>query len=316
MSLRPQAHDIISFWLFNTLAMSQLHSGKNPWKDVMISGWVLDPHGKKMSKSKGNIIDPDSVLKKYPVDALRYWASSSSLGEDRPFQEKDFVTGVKLIQKIWNAAVFVSMNADAKKAAPKTPADRWIIGEMNKAIEEAAHAFNEYRFSHATDAAKNFFRQKFCDFYLEMAKDRIYNAKNYSKEELESLKSTLYIVLLNSIKMLAPALSHVTEEIYQQYFREHEGAESIHISKWPEAGEIYEEAVATGRKAAAVISALRKYKTDNNMAMNEPLKDVIVSDASLKPMLRDIQNTMKIEKIAVGKASQLDAEGIKIDVKK
>ncbi|MBI5347369.1 MAG: valine--tRNA ligase [Candidatus Aenigmarchaeota archaeon] len=314
MSLRPQGHDIISFWLFNTLVKSQLHYKKNPWKDVMISGWVLDPHGKKMSKSMGNVIDPRDIMKKYPVDAMRYWASSSSLGEDRPFKEKDFVTGVKLMQKIWNASVFVSMNGEKKALEPKTVTDKWIISEMNKTIEEATVAFSEYRFSYATDVAKNFFRQMFCDFYLETAKDRIYNEKNYSKEEIESMRATLYHVLLNSLKMLAPVLSHITEEIYQTYFRKYEKEESIHISQWPKAGVIDKKALETGRKMVTVISAIRKYKTENNMAMNHLLKKVTVSDRSLEPVLKDIQTTMKIGDISIGKAEQIDAEGIKIDV--
>ncbi len=316
MSLRPQAHDIISFWLFNTLVKSQLHTGKNPWKDVMISGWVLDPHGKKMSKSKGNVIEPREIIKKYPVDAMRYWASSSSLGEDRPFKEKDFVTGVKLMQKIWNASVFVSMNAEEKPLNPKTTADKWIVSEMNKTIEEATAAFNEYNFSHASELAKNFFRQLFCDFYLEMAKDRIYNPKEYSKEEIESMKSTLYHVLLNSMKLLAPVFSHITEEIYQNYFKNFEKTESIHITKWPEAGKMDEKSLEIGSKAVNIITAIRKYKTEKGMSMNEPLENVKISDSSVEPILKEIQKTMKINRIEIGEASEIDAEGIKIDINK
>ena len=103
MSLRPQAHDIITFWLFNTIVKSYFHHNSIPWKDVMISGWALDPHGKKMSKSKGNVVDPREMLKKYSADAIRFWAAGSNLGDDLPFQEKDLVTGIKFTTKIWNA---------------------------------------------------------------------------------------------------------------------------------------------------------------------------------------------------------------------
>ncbi|MEM4397877.1 MAG: valine--tRNA ligase, partial [Candidatus Woesearchaeota archaeon] len=110
MDLRPQAHDIITFWLFNTLVKSQLHRNKNPWKNVMISGWALDPHGKKMSKSKGNVIAPQEMIEKYSADSLRFWAAGSKLGDDLPFQEKDLVTGKKMITKMWNASKFVLMH--------------------------------------------------------------------------------------------------------------------------------------------------------------------------------------------------------------
>src|SRR3989338_5607706 len=101
MSLRPQAHDIITFWLFNTVVKSRLHNDMNPWKDVMISGHAQDPHGRKMSKSKGNVIEPQEMIEKYSADAMRFWAAGSKLGEDLPFQEKDLVTGQKFITKLW-----------------------------------------------------------------------------------------------------------------------------------------------------------------------------------------------------------------------
>ncbi|MBT4858210.1 valine--tRNA ligase, partial [archaeon] len=112
MSLRPQAHDIINFWLFYTMAKTNLLYGKNPWTDVTISGWALDPHGKKMSKSKGNVVAPQDMIEKYSADALRYWSAGSKLGDDMPFQEKDLVTGKKTATKLWNASKFALMHLE------------------------------------------------------------------------------------------------------------------------------------------------------------------------------------------------------------
>ncbi|NQU79845.1 valine--tRNA ligase [Candidatus Woesearchaeota archaeon] len=121
MSLRPQAHDIISFWLFTTVVKSKMHFDMLPWKDCMISGWMLDPNGKKMSKSKGNVIEPQSMIKKYSADSLRYLAGGSKLGDDLNFQEKELVAGKKMINKIWNATKFAIMNLDGFD--PNTNAD-------------------------------------------------------------------------------------------------------------------------------------------------------------------------------------------------
>ena len=139
MSLRPQAHDIITFWLFNTVVKAYFHHKNIPWHDVMISGWALDPHGKKMSKSKGNAIDPREMIKKYSADALRFWAAGSSLGDDLPFQEKDLVTGQKFITKIWNASKFAFMHlADYKPKKPKNIEiiDAWILSKLSKLVKE------------------------------------------------------------------------------------------------------------------------------------------------------------------------------------
>ena len=143
MSLRPQAHDIITFWLFNTVVKSQLHNKKNPWKDIMISGWALDPHGKKMSKSKGNIVDPREMIERYSVDALRFWAAGSSLGEDLPFQEKDLVTGQKFVTKLWNASKFAIMHLkDFENKKPKLEVvDKWILSKLSRIIKDSTDSF-------------------------------------------------------------------------------------------------------------------------------------------------------------------------------
>ncbi|MBU0535901.1 MAG: valine--tRNA ligase, partial [Nanoarchaeota archaeon] len=178
MDLRPQAHDIITFWLFNTLVKSQMHNNKNPWKDVMISGWALDPHGKKMSKSKGNVVEPQEVISKFGADCLRFWAAGSKLGEDLPFMEKDLVTGKKMITKLWNASKFaITLLGEYTPEEPKKlkTIDLWLLTKLNKIINQATESFDKYEYSKTKLESEKFFWQVLCDNYLEIIKDRLYN---------------------------------------------------------------------------------------------------------------------------------------------
>jgi valyl-tRNA synthetase len=319
MTLRPQAHDIISFWLFNTVVKSQLHNVKNPWKHVMVSGWALDPRGKKMSKSKGNVVEPREMIKKYSADALRFWAASSNLGEDLPFQEKDLVTGTKTINKLWNASKFATMNlGNYEKEVPKTLAvmDKWVLTKLSKLIQNCTDAFEVYEYSRVKIEAENFFWHTFTDDYLEIIKDRMYNDE-YSDDDILSAKYTLYKVLLSILKLFSPIMPHITEEIYQHYFRNFEKENSIHRTKWPKEEDVYENEMVIGDKAVEIIRILRKYKSENKMSMNAPLKKVIISDKSLEPALNDIKSTMKIESIMSGKPQGnliVTKSGIKISV--
>ncbi len=303
-SLRPQAHDIISFWLFNTLVKSQLHENRNPWKDVMISGWALDKNGKKMSKSKGNVIEPKEVLEKYSADAMRFWAASSKLGEDLPYQEKILVTGARTVTKLWNASKFATMSLveyKFEKPAELAPADRWLLTKISRAAEACTSSMEKYDYSHAKSEAEMLF-WKFTDYYLEMVKDRIYNPQHYHPNEVVSAHYALYTALLNICKLFAPFMPHVTEEIYQNYFKELEKSASIHLSRWPDIWEIYEPEEKAGDKAVEIIARLRKFKTENGLALNEPLTKVAIDDSDVENFLPDIKAAMKIEKISIGKA--------------
>ncbi len=318
MTLRPQAHDIISFWLFNTLVKSQLHNNINPWRDVMISGWALDPHGKKMSKSKGNVVEPRDVLEKYSADAMRFWAADSKLGDDMPYQEKDLVTGTKTMTKMWNAARFVIMNLKGREKEPKPELiDRWLLAKLSRVIKACTDSFERYEYSKAKSEVEVFFWHVFTDYYIEMVKDRLYNPGNYSKVAVASARYTLYKALLSIVKLFAPIMPHITEELYQNYFREFEKSKSVHSSCWPEPGKLYEKEEKAGDMAVAIIAAIRKFKTDNNMSMNEPLKKVVIDNKGVSTLLNDIKSTMKIENIAIGKADGIETEsGMKLSITK
>ena len=301
MSLRPQGHDIISFWLFHTVAKSLLHTKKVPFKDVTINGWILDENGKKMSKSKGNIISPQKMMKDYSCDAIRFWCAGAKLGEDLPFRKKDFITGERFVAKIWNASRFASnfLNEKPKKPEKLNLIDKWIILKTDQLIKEVTGLFEKYEYSKVRAKIREVFWHLICDNYLEVAKGRLYSNKD------DSAKYTLYNVLLNNLKLLSPVLPFVTEEIYHKVFKEFEKEKSITISEWPKpldlvAKKEIKEVEFYGDKAIEIISSLRKFKSDKNLPLNQKLKKVtIFSKKDLEPIKNIIKEAMQVEEIVL-----------------
>jgi len=233
-SLRPQAHDIIRTWLFYTVVKSLYHENKIPWENTVISGFVT-LLGEKMSKSKGNGIAPQEVIEKYSADALRFWAAGSKLGEDLDYLEKDLVAGKKFENKLWNASNFVFMNlADYNSKKPKKieRIDELFLNKLNELVLSCTEAFENYEYAKAKLETEKFFWSIFCDNYLEIVKKRIYE----NKKGKESSQYALYTGLFTLLKLIAPIMPFITEEIYQTYFKKTEKDKSIHVSSWP--GEI------------------------------------------------------------------------------
>ncbi|MEK6868224.1 MAG: class I tRNA ligase family protein, partial [Nanoarchaeota archaeon] len=326
MSLRPQGHDIITFWLFNTVVKSRLSENKNPWKEIMIAGHALDPHGKKMSKSKGNVIEPQEVIKKYGADALRFWAAGSKLGDDLPFMEKDLVTGKKMITKLWNASIFSLMHlqdfkpekVDKKKLLPM---DRWMLAKLNRMIVEATDAFEEYEYSKTRAKTEQFFWKEFCDYYLEIIKDRIYNPDKRGKAARQAAQYGVYIGIFTVLKLMAPIMPHITEAVYQEYFAKREKCKSIHNSAWPVADmkAINEEDEKTGDMVVSIISAVRKVKSEKNVSLKEPIKELHIECPKEKQKLLekafdDLAATTISQKIVFGKGDREVSSELKISV--
>ncbi len=269
MSIRPQAHDIISTWLFYTVVRSYYHFEKLPWNEVIISGHVLDEHGRKMSKSIGNVVAPQIILEKYGADALRGWTAGRSLGQNINYSEDEIKIGRKTTTKLWNAARFMSMNVKKAELLKNTdiiePADAWIISELNKTIAETTDAFEKYEYARAKEAIDKFFWAKFADYYVEFVKYRFFGDNKKSKKTAEK---TLATVFFNIMKLYAPIMPFVTEEIFQTYFKHLEKAKSIHISKWP--GEIELKKMPNISDFGQVIKAIdeiRKHKTKNGLSL-------------------------------------------------
>jgi len=319
MNLRPQAHDIISFWLFNTVVKSNLHEKKKPWKDIMISGWALDPHGKKMSKSKGNVVEPQTVVEKYGADCLRFWAAGSKLGEDLSYQEKDLVTGKKFINKLWNASKFVSMHLqDYKgKGSATEETDKWLLSKLNNLVKLSTDSFNSYEYSKVKQETEKFFWQTFCDNYLEIIKDRIYNPDKYKKGARESAQFTLHTTLLTIIKLMAPIMPYITEELYQLYYKKQEKTVSIHISEWPKFNKslIDLEAEAAGDLVVYAVTEVRKAKTSQNLSLKAPVKKMTLKGKigveyfdKIKADLIGATNAEDILYVQLKKESKIDYE--------
>ncbi|MFH1787432.1 MAG: valine--tRNA ligase [archaeon] len=303
LTLRPQAHDIISFWLFNTLVKSQLHYGKNPWRDVVISGFVT-LKGEKMSKSKGNIIRPQEVMEKYGADAIRFWASSSKLGKDFDYQEQDVIAGKKFIKKLLNASNFVFMNLkdyNFKKPKKLEKTDELFLKKLDILIKSVTYRFEAYEYSKAKLDVENFFWKMFCDNYLEIIKKRIYQGKG---EKKLSAQYTLYQSLLVILKMIAPITPFITEEIYQKYFRKREKDKSIHLSSWPKFQDLEKEKYdKTFDVLVDMITRIRTEKTNAKKSMNSEIVLTISKKEKdeLKNVLEDLKNVLNAKEIKEGK---------------
>ncbi|WP_138006879.1 valine--tRNA ligase [Halalkalirubrum salinum] len=288
MDVRPQGHDIISFWLFHTVIKCYEHTGEVPFESVMINGMVLDENREKMSKSKGNVVDPDAVLDKYPVDAARFWAAGSAIGDDLPYQEKGLRAGEKLIRKLWNASKLVdSLTPDERVDQPEElrAIDAWLLAALDEEIEVITDRLEHREFSKARDRLRTFFWGTFCDDYLEIVKERDDNSAAY----------TLQTAHERFLKLFAPILAHVTEELYQDMHAT--DGESLHTQPWPEPLDIAADRAA-GERAIEVIGALRKYKSDNGLPLNTELGTVEVY-GDVAGFEDDIQRVMQVEELAV-----------------
>jgi len=324
MSLRPQAHDIITFWLFNTVVKSHLHNNKIPWNEIMISGWALDPKGEKMSKSKGNVIEPRIVITKYCADALRFWASGTKLGEDIAFQEKEFVTGKKTITKLWNAAKFCYQHlADFDESKEMDfdeleLMDRWLLLKFNSAVKEATAHFDNYNFSEARKVADLFFWRDLCDNYLEIAKRRLYSEDKEGKQR-RSTQTVLNAAFLGVLKFYAPIMPFITEELYQAHYAKHEsdGCKRGHRAEWPKHdAELKDiDAYSAGELAINIIGEVRKYKAQKSISLKEVAGKVDVkSEAAVYKMDKkaveewkeDLQKTINVSSLNISEGKQLE----------
>jgi len=303
-SLRCNAHDIIRTWDFYTITKSFMHEKEIPWENMMITGFIT-LGGEKMSKSKGNIIDPRTILDNYGADAMRYWAASYKLGEDLDYQEKDLVTGKKFVTKLWNATKFVFMNmGDYKNKKPKKlcKMDEIFLDELNKVLEKSTKNFSEYECYKVKSDVDGFFWKSFCDNYMEIVKNRIYNG---TSEEKESACYALYNSLLSIIKMMAPVTPFITEEVYQKYFKQNEEDESIHISAWPEKIEIKtsKDEEKIWARFIEILETVRKAKSEAKKSMKAEITLVLSKEdyKLLEDCLSDLKSVTNSKEISQGK---------------
>jgi valyl-tRNA synthetase len=316
MSLRPQAHDIIRTWAFYTIVKAHLHSDDIPWKHMMISGHALNPSREKMSKSKGNVAgDPLLALEQYSADELRYWACSSKLGTDVLFSEDVLGEGRRLVTKLWNATRFAASRLedfDPDHSPPKLrPFDRWILARFAEAAGKATSGMREYEFSVCMREAETFFWKALCDNYLEIAKSRLYSEED--EEGRNAAQFALYTTLSGVLRLFAPVLVHVTEELYQEVFRIHECFSSLHIAPWPEPDHLDAAALKYGNMALIIIEEARRFKSESSLSMAAPLKMLRISAsaadlAELKPFEADLVSVTRAESLDWIEAEEFSTE--------
>ncbi len=314
-NLRPEGHDIITFWLFHTVVKCYEHTGEVPFESVMNHGHVLDKHREKMSKSKGNVVAPAEVLEEFPVDAARYWAAGSSVGDDFPFKKKELRAGEKLMRKLWNASKLVEQLApldEIERGGQKLEKiDSWMLAEMDELIEFMTEKMENYEFAKARDRLRYVFWNTFCDNYLEITKQRLEDSDS------QSAKHTLRSVHSNFLKLFAPFLSHITEEIHHDMYTPDSSTESIHTSDWPEPVDVKAD-LDRGERAMQVISSLRKYKSDNQMSLNEELDSVEVY-GDIEGFEDAIREVMHIEELEITEDEpevEKQIKSIKLDYEK
>ncbi|MGV9296443.1 valine--tRNA ligase [Amycolatopsis sp. NPDC003676] len=268
-SLRPQAHEIIRTWLFSTAVRAELEEGVLPWRDAVISGWVLDPDRKKMSKSVGNVVTPADLLERHGSDAVRYWAASARPGVDTAVDEGQMKVGRRLATKLLNVSRFVlGLGTPKPESVATEPLDRSVLAALAKVIEEATAAFEALDQARALQVTETFF-WTFCDDYVELVKGRAYG--DVGAEAAESAQVALRTALSALVRMFAPVLPFATEEIWSWW---QEG--SVHQSSWPTVPDTDGDATLLPL-AGSVIAAVRRAKTDAKVSMRTAVETLSVT---------------------------------------
>ena len=279
MDVRPQGQDIIRTWLFSTVVRAHLEFGALPFKNAAISGWILDPDRKKMSKSKGNVVTPMGLLEKHGSDSVRYWAAAARLGTDTAFEEAQMKIGRRLAMKLLNASKFaLSMTEDAglclDPAKVTTALDRAVIARLNEVITAATEAFERYDHTRALEQTESFFWD-FCDNYLELVKDRAHNFSGSWESELQdSARTALAIVVDNVTRLLAPFLPYAAEEVWSWY-----RTGSVHTAPWPQVTSALKQAAGQAQLlelAGDTLSVLRKVKSEAKVGQRTPFEQVTI----------------------------------------
>lgn len=309
MSLRVQAFEIIRTWLFYTLVKSHDLTNSIPWENVMISGWGLNEQGKKISKrdlekftdANGfNRYNPYEVIKKYGADGLRYWAAGAHLGYDLRYNEKDVKAGRKVVVKLWNVARLATMylqdfdpNAPRPDIKDRTIEDQWLMGEIAKCRNDVTRGFDIYDYAVGKDALEKFFWMTYCDNYLELVKPRFWEDGGWDEASKISAQATLYESLEILIKLFAPYMPFITEEIYHKLDKFGEDHVSLHVAPWPDANATasgYEEKIEL---LMGVLRSVRKLRSDMQIGQGGKLKSVTFEcSAELQTQLKEIEESI------------------------
>ncbi|MCO6011112.1 valine--tRNA ligase [Actinoallomurus purpureus] len=306
--LRPQGHDIIRTWLFSTVVRSHLEHDSLPWSDTALSGWILDPDRKKMSKSKGNVVTPMDLLVQHGSDAVRYWAASGRLGTDTAFDVGQIKVGRRLAIKILNASKFVLGLGDVPPGAAVTePLDLSMLATLAETVREATAAFEAYDYTRALERTERFF-WNLCDDYLELVKARAYGAPDGEPDQgAVSARAALREALSVLLRLFAPTLPYVTEEVWSWW---REG--SVHQAVWPVAGAPSDGDPAVLAATSDVLRQVRKAKSTAKVSMRADVERAVVRGANVTHLaVGDLRAAGRIADLTLDPAPQ---EGFTVDV--
>jgi valyl-tRNA synthetase len=307
--VRPQGQDIIRTWLFSTMLRSALEDGRAPWSDAAISGFIVDPDRKKMSKSKGNVVTPADILVQHGSDAVRYWAASSRLGTDAAFDPQNptqIKIGRRLAIKVLNAAKFV-LSFPVPAGAEVTHAlDAAMLATLDGVVREATKALESFDHARALEVTESFF-WTFCDDYLELVKERAYNQTDVGQA---SAALALRTALSTLLRLFAPVVSFATEEAWSWF---NDG--SVHTAAWPEPlGFDGDPAVLVAVGEALI--GIRRAKTEAKASQKTAVASLTIRAddrviASLRLAEGDLCAVGRIEKLElIGGGTELTVENV------
>jgi len=278
--MRPQAHDIIRTWAFGTIVKAWMHHDSVPWHHIVLSGWILDPDRKKMSKSKGNVVTPEDIIDDYTADGVRYWAARARLGTDTAYDPGVFKVGKRLVTKVFNASRFVEMQLDRVVSGGQAPGpgqiseklDLALVNKLRSVIGQASDSLEGFDYATALQVVEEGF-WSFCDHYLELVKLRSYSDDDGPGRR--SAIATLCWALNAFLRLLAPFLPYVTEEVWSWRFAGEDDSRSVHTSPWPDVAEVEEVPLPefTGAFGAAVevMTIIRGAKTMAQKSLRWPV---------------------------------------------
>jgi valyl-tRNA synthetase len=300
--LRPQSHEIIRTWAFYTVVKAWLHERDIPWRSTAISGWVLDPDRKKMSKSKGNVVTPVHLIDQFGADAVRYWSLAARLGTDTAFDEKVFVVGRRLVMKLWNASKY-ALSQSAAEGPVSHPLDLGFLVRLRDCVERATALFDELDYAGALDVVERFFWAGYTDNYLELVKARARSETDAAgrSSAVAAAQQGLSVLL----RLFAPYLPYVTEEAWSWGFAKATGERSIHRAPWPQAFEFAalpagSEAGTPFDLACGFLDAVRRGKSAAGATVGRQLATLrLVASpdrvARLRPCLADLKAAARAE---------------------
>ncbi len=304
MDLRPQGHEILRTWAFYTILKSYLHEKKLPWKNIMISGWCLAEDKSKMSKSKGNVIEPSKLFDEYGVDSVRYWASNGHLGDDSCLSVDILKQGKKLTAKLWNASKYIAIHKKESYEEINHAIDIWFIGKLNILIEKVQKHFTEYEYSFAKMDMERFFWQDFCDDYIEISKTRAYDESDSSGSK--SARATLYTSLEVMLKLFAPIMPYITDYIFMNIF---DSKSSLHHRGcWPSPIAINNDENIKEDMSIFIraLYEVRRIKASENLSVKSEIYEVCINSESWSnALIKELKNVCSIRELYFNPGSDI-----------